>query len=368
MRAIFFLAFYLFSAWIFGQGHAWFIGDGFEADLLLVETRGDLFYKQQGLLFADSVQEVRFLPPVDEHRTLLPEIFYAPQEVRFPLATAQKLPFLNGAGTTGEPFQFYSMGVGINYTVVDSLEVDGKWYTIHQHFFDDGWVGGRPNAIQQHIAVSELGVIYSYGNWLQAHLLLMLWHEDPVKQRVLQKVYAHLELNNDWQEWKKMGSLATTYSFENGAEQLRAAWMDSRNDLELVSATYETIGAEVKANILLKNSSTIAYAFPLYFSIAPSKATIHFQDQNSEWDLLDTHYGAHLKQMSQEVYLAPGDEIRFTYTFPRYFGCGSCTDVTYEGFQVVTSRSFVYWLLQEPETHLGKEYVIYPHRAIRLVE
>jgi hypothetical protein len=341
---------------LFAQVQAWYVGERHGADLLLVDMKGDSCYKRQALMFNDSVREVKRSSHVGEaeHMDWMPWVFNVGHQVKFPPASAV-LEELHG-------------GIPMSYTVVDSLEVDGKWYLIHQHMTDDGWIGGRPNAVHQHIAVSDLGIIYSYENWIDAHLLFMFCHEDPAKQRVLQCVFKHLETTNGWQPWKKITAMANRYSFEICLEQLTGEWMATRNHIQLVSANYENIGQEIQANITIKNTSAMHYAFPLYFTIAPSAAMIHYPDTTMAWDLLETYSGQHMKQMYQEVYLAPGEQVSFSYIFRMEYGCGHCTKATYDGFQVYTLRSYLDWLLQDPETRAGNEYFIYPHREIRPVE
>jgi len=193
----------------------------------------------------------------------------------------------------------------------------------------------------------------------------MLCHHDPEKQKVLQAVYKHLEGKNAWEPWAKLADLASRYTYDTCAEMLKQQWTETRLHLQLVSCLMENIGNQIRVNVTIKNVSDINYTLPPYAMIAPASAMIYFGETFQPGNLLETHYGEHFKGMDKEVFLSPGEEVSFAYSFREYYGCGGCSDVTYSGFQVFSGFTFLNWMLNDPVPKYGRLYSYYPHREIK---
>lgn len=252
------------------------------------------------------------------------------------------------------------------HTTNDTITIAGKAYIVQYNFYDDGYIGGRPNQVNQSIVVSDFGTVFSYANYFNAHRVFMLCHSDNTQQKVLATIYQYLATKNNWANWNRILELSQQYPFENCFEKLSQDWLSIKSHIKLTKCSVEAINREIHVDVTIKNTSDIAYSSLGSYKIASSKAFIHYSDSTKShpWDLLDTHYGRHFKRISQPFYLKPNEEMSFSYVFPMYYGCGSCTKVTYSGFQIYRVPNFQDWLIHGKVMHEGQEYVLFPHREI----
>jgi hypothetical protein len=343
MRKILPVLFCLLTHLSYTQDEAYYASMTNGADLFHISLNGDSSSIRQAYAFEDSIKtlKVRNYNYLPLNFTVLSDMYMKEKPVSF----------IQG------PFSSYSR---------DSIEVSGKWHIIECTFSDDGFIGGRPNQVEKQITVSDLGLIYSFANFLNAHTIFMLCHNDPSKQNVLNAVYKFLEGKNDWLPWKKIYALTVSYTFENCQQELLARWLKMRNHLKLVSITSENKNGEVHYSATIKNTSDIAYALPEYYSIAPSRALIKFNNNGKQesWNLLESHYGPHFKRMNKEVFLSPGEEFTFSHVFRSEYSYGDFT-ITYEGFQVYSYETFFSWVLSDHVIHNGKTFIRYASREIK---
>jgi hypothetical protein len=92
---------------------------------------------------------------------------------------------------------------------------------------------------------------------------------------------------------------------------------------------------------------------------------VHYPD-SATWsnDLLTEHYGVSFKQLSEDLFLLPGQEVSLTHRFLETLACGHCPASTYTGLQVMSHFSLLGWLGSETKTHEGNTYWLFPHRQI----
>lgn len=249
---------------------------------------------------------------------------------------------------------------------IDSLEVLGKWYTVLAKYSTDAYLGGRPSQDNYRIWVKDLGLIYSYDSYFNHHNLFMLCHSDTAKQRVLEAVYEYLDESSFYPnqfstKWSKLAKLSSSYRFETCFKDLADLWKSSSDDLKLTSYNVENINGQIHFSATLKNVSSIAYALPEYFNIAPTHAKLKVWDGSKVIKVLDSS-GRHYKTINSAIYLSPDDEINFSHIFPERSACHNCQEVTYSGFQIVGGPGLLEWLLRGIVTHEEKLYITYPHQ------
>jgi len=262
------------------------------------------------------------------------------------------------------PNPFFNSHLGpISVNTVDSIEVNQKWYTLKFHFDDDRFVGGRQNAVNKSIWVSDLGTLYSYSNNFSPHEIIMLCQKDSSNQNALNSIYKHLEKTNNWFNWSKLLQLSTQYSFSTCITKLTKEWNKDGSALKILSTKSTTTNGMITYDVTLKNSSQKAYILPNYYSISPARATIYNQDSTTHnWDLIDSHYGKHFKRINTAHYILPGQEINFTQNLPNRTGTGN--KLIYHGFQLFSQRTFFNWFLSEEVLHDKINFKIYSHRQI----
>jgi hypothetical protein len=331
---------------------ACYLSDGLEADLFCVKM-DDSLRVQEAFTFKDTIGVLS----KKRHNRL---------QKRVPIYLSSRINY----DTTRKEILQYQGTFEAHFYWKDSIKVNERWYRIHFSYHDDGFVGGRPNQINKRIIVDEIGVIHSHSNFLDAHTLLMIFHKDSSTQEILGHVYEYLEKNKEPYfrniNWLKIASLARKYTFENGIAKLSNRWTDAQKDLKLISTQSKTIGSEIHYTATIQNISDKRYCFAQYGETAPSKAIVHYEHKTHPWDLLDTHYGRHFKRLNEAKYLEPGTTMHFKQKVPIRVGCGSCTHLTYDGFQVYQYRYNLFrWLLNDKLTVDGNDYFIYPLREIR---
>jgi hypothetical protein len=69
--------------------------------------------------------------------------------------------------------------------------------------------------------------------------------------------------------------------------------------------------------------------------------------------------------MRTPTYINAGETMNFSFTFLKYYGCGSCTNIQYSGFQIFGTPSLQTWLFSDSIEYEGEKYFLYPHREIK---
>ena len=312
-------------------------------DLLLVEYANNTQTTKQAFSFRDSIESKNM-----EGIKNVP-LFFS--------------PFQNNK-VDSMPSKISNFHFGpISENKIDSINVNGKWYTIKTHYDDDRFVGGRQNYVNRQIWISEFGMIYSFSNYSHSEELLMLCHKDSSKQVVLDSIYKHLENTNLWFNWNKLSKLSAQYPFSTCAEKLQKEWNEAGSALKLVYSNSTTVNNIIIYNVTIKNISNTGYTLPNYYSISPASATLHNQDSTSNnWDLMDTHYGKHFKRVNTQLFLSPGEEVSFTQNLSLRSGTGHI--LSYQGFQIFSQRTFTNGLFSEDIIYNDENYKTYTHRQI----
>ncbi|GEM_PF-5818229 len=251
---------------------------------------------------------------------------------------------------------------------LDTVLIDDEDYLVAFDFFDDRYVGGRPNHITKSIRVQGIGMIYSSSNWLDSHRAVMLWHSDAEKQRVLEQVYDYLANNAvGWEVWNEIAQLSREYSFSSVIDDLSDQWMSSKGDIRLVSYKSITSGAFVTYEATIKNNSSINYYFRPRTSVGPAEVIIHNKADSSRQDLTNTTYGPHYHRINDTICLIPGEVRTFTFSFRYSIGCVSCRP-EYSGLQFYPSGNLFEHILFEELSYHGERYTLFPHRTLLSAE
>ena len=337
------LPFYLLA---YSQREAYYIGTLAQTDLIHTQTIQEKTTIIKSFSFMDTIKEAS---------TIGEESFY------FPFQLNKRSSPDTTAIVNVLPYE------AISTYKIDSLLVAGKWYYIEEFFSDDGWIGGRPNQVNKQITVTELGVIYSSSNFIGSHQLMMLCHNDDSLQQVLLQVYDHLDRKKQpWNYWDKCRELSSAYPFSTAFADLTKRWLSSRNDLKLVNSHASCEGTTVHYAATIRNVSQTHYWIPRKTSVAPARAEIIYSnDFKSEWNLLQTSYGQHFRQLNEPYYLDPGDTVQITCDFPVETNSGT-RSYAFEGFQFLSYYRLLWWLVTEPEVRNGKKYVNFPYREVKI--
>jgi len=329
----------------FSQSEAYYINSSrghLAGDILLISYTSNSHAFKKSYSFKDSVIETNV------------------QESPFIHLNHSQIPSTKTDSIPSNPFFNTHLGpISVNTT--DSIQINQKWYTLKFHFDDDRFIGGRQNAVNKTIWVSDLGTIYSYNTNFSAHELVMLCQKDSVKQMVLNSIFKHLKKTNNWFNWSKLSRLSTQYNFSMCITKLTKEWNKDGSALIILSTTSTTKNGMITYDVTLKDNSNTAYVLPNYYSISPASATVFNQDSTTyNWDLIDTHYRRHFKQVNFPHYILPNQEINFTQNLSIKTGTGN--KLIYHGFQLFSQRTFFNWILSEDVLHEGTHFKIYSHR------
>ena len=192
----------------------------------------------------------------------------------------------------------------------------------------------------------------------------MLCHNNPAKHRLLQAVYRHLQKKGSWIPYETIADLVAKYPFGDCLAKLGEECAKMRNHLGIVSYHAETIDGMNHLDVTIKNTSGVAYAIPSRYKFGPSTAEVYYEDRTTTWNLLETNDGKHFREISETIYLSPGEKVEFSHVFSAEYFCGGCDKMTYSGFQIYGGRPFFDWMLGEKIMHNGKPYTAYPCREI----
>lgn len=346
------LLFFLKTSNSHAQNLAYYIGDYFGYELVLADLDKHRCI-ENAWIYGDSLYEANSQNILNTNF----ELCYFPEEWKLqPTEEVEKIKTYYGT------FRQKSIRK-------DSIEIEGDWHAVYSYYFDDGFIGGRQNHITSKIFVEGLGMIYSSDNFINNHNLLMFRCQDSSKQILL-------EASLQWMEnfkgiplpWKKLIELSSKSSFDALPSDWFKKWKATQQHLQLVSCEYTYHDNVVTLKARVKNVSNLNYYFPARLQIAPSKAKVYFGEKIEESNLLRTHYGSHYRPINKDVLILSGQEYEFTSSFTKHHGCGSCTDVKYEGLQFFNNVKFISWTLSKPSINEGVEQVIFPHREVLAVE
>ncbi|MEM6396819.1 MAG: hypothetical protein AAF741_10780 [Bacteroidota bacterium] len=251
---------------------------------------------------------------------------------------------------------------------------NGTEYEVTAYHFNDGFVGGRGAHDYKYIDVSGIGRIFqgsnNYGNGPFSGFVMVSF-KNPKIQNDLSEIFDSLHLSNDWLPWNKIAEISRKFEYNNLIGLLTETWMRSRDDI--VSTRIEIQYPEVRGGMVtlaafIKNTSDKGYFIPRGRLIGPSRATIQFRDRKEPWELTNPYSGKHFKLIRDSIFLAPGEEIKLSHSFPEHIGCGSCQRVTYSGFQIQSPIELYDWLLETDKLlRNNMAYRAFPYREVYML-
>jgi hypothetical protein len=259
------------------------------------------------------------------------------------------------------------------YFTKDSVFVNDNWYTIEIIQTDDHFVGGSPNRVTTDVFVEDLGLVYSYANWINAHTDLMICHRDTAKQEILTSTYNYLAKQHSIIEKSYLDRIiymTKEFEFANIVDLVSARWLKPKNDLKLLRTNSTNIDGQLNYVVTIKNVSSTGYWFIGSSEFGPAKVE---QRQNDEWimapidgDNHGTRYHFNFQIHRENIYLDPGEEITFHLKPNERQHCGICNENNFYGFQVHRyGMGFFQWLFSEPVEYDGKTYEVYHLKEIR---
>lgn len=284
--------------------------------------------------------------------------WFEPAYIPVPKKKAQSYP----KDTVYEALTYRSIPYEVNF--VDSILFQGKWVKIVEHKYDGNEIRSLPSTVHKYISVERIGKIYDYDNLFMTRELRMICLSDSTSQKLLVDVYKHLAKGkNNWNNWTVLLELAQKYQFATCVTELSKSWLETKDDIQLVSGKTEYVSDSIQYTVELKNSSETGYCFPKGIKIAPAKRILDIQLRTETWDLLGTDSGYPFQELPEDYYINPGETITISFGFPNETGSAE----TYEGIQVLTYCTFPYWLLNEPLKRAGRKYSLYPFRSITVL-
>lgn len=260
----------------------------------------------------------------------------------------------------------FSLHKGLKQYFEHNILVGEKEYTIQISHIDDGFIGGRPNQVNVKIVVEEIGVIYSYDNFFDAHQLYLLFASNSEQQEVISKVYQSLdEKNIPFGSWKNISKIIELYNYVSFIPETTKKWKQFAQDIQLVQTTSERSGDTIRYQVHIQNTSQQDYCFMKGAKVSPAWATIHTQDKQDHWDLRETHYGKHFSNLPNGLLIPKQKTTYLTLTLPVRTGCGACTHLDYFGFQQYVSIRPLHWFIQSSSYQSKEKCVPYPLREIQ---
>jgi hypothetical protein len=259
------------------------------------------------------------------------------------------------------------------YFTNDSVFVNDKWYTIEIIQTDDHFVGGSPNRVTTDVFVEDLGLVYSYANWINAHMDLMICHRNAEKQEILISAYECLAKKHpiviEKSDLTRIIYMTKELEFNNIVDLVSARWLKPRNDLKLLRTNSTNIDGQLNYVVTIKNVSSTGYWFIGSSEFGPAEVE---QRQNDDWiispidgDSHGTRYYYNFQIHRENIYLDSGEEITFHLKPNERQNCGICNENKFYGFQVHRyGMSFFQWLFSEPVKHDGKLYEVYQLKEI----
>jgi hypothetical protein len=331
------------------QNLAYYVTSNYKnADLVLVNLDSNQFGIKRVYAFGDTIQEL-----LTKRNSFLPDKFLKP--FSFPKYV------VSTETSKTSPFSVR----GFNSDKFDSVKVKDEWHKFFVHQDDDGFVGGRPNQTNRYIVVNGIGLVYSESNYMDGHKVYMYSHQDTSKQRILFNIYDYVKNQYPWFEKIKISTYSQNYRFNKIFQQLKSSWFESHNHLKNVSVKTTHINKSVNYKTTIKNTSQIAYYIPINSNIGPSRAILQFEDSafmNS--DLRYTISGRYYKNLNENIYLNPGQEVEISHQFSELDGCQSCIKVIYEGCQVKSNIKLLYWLTNQTTVHKNTSFTLYNQNRV----
>lgn len=248
----------------------------------------------------------------------------------------------------------------------DSFQFRSRWYQLTYSYFDDGYIGGRPNQVESSIHLEEVGLIFSYANFMNGHSAMLISHQDTFKNALLQAAYDRLDDTSMIHYPAEEFPSTFAMPFDVCLPALESRWLSSKYGLKLASYSSVDSSWTVKYSATIYNPTRYGYYILGRTNIAPARAQIKFPESNRdhEWNLLETHYGTHFHRLDSDVYIAPGDSVKFDWTFKRYHGCGNCESVDYQGFQVYGNMNLYTWFFTNSTYRKGQLFLPFVQREI----
>ncbi len=266
------------------------------------------------------------------------------------------------------------VGLPSFYFTKDSVFVNDNWYTIEIIQTNDHFVGGSPNRVTTDVFVEDLGMVYSYANWINAHMDLMICHRDTAKQEILTSTYEYLAKQHpiviEKSYLDRIIYMTKEFEFANIVDLVSERWLKPRKDLKLLRTNSTIINGQLNYVVTIKNISSTGYWFIESSEFGPAKVE---HRQNDEWiispidgDYHGTRYYYNFQIKRENIYLDPGEEITFQLKPNERQNCGICNENKFYGFQVLRyGMGFFQWLFSEPVEHDGKTYEVYHLKEIR---
>lgn len=264
----------------------------------------------------------------------------------------------------GSPF-----GDGLyNSAIVDSFNVNEKWYKIEIIQTDDHFVGGSPNRVTTDITLGDLGVIYSSSNWIGEHLDIMICHQDSIKQNLLTGAFKYIKINYPdviyEEKLERIITLTQNYNFNNLIDILSEKWLAPRHDLKLIETNSTIINGQINYAVTIRNISNIGYYFLAQSEFGPAAVEYRRNDESVTGSIdgnsHGTRYHYNFKKTSEPIYLDPGEEISFNILPNWRENCGSCNQNKYYGFQVYRyGVDFFSWVFSNDIVFDNKNYTLY---------
>lgn len=318
------------------------------ADFILVNLDTNQFGIKRVYTFGDTIQEL-----LTNRNSFLPDKFLKP--FSFPEFTVSPETLTKSAFSVR----------GFNSDKFDSVKVLNKWHKFFVHQDDDGFVGGRPNQTNRYILVNGIGLVYSESNNKDRHKVYMYSHQDTTKQRILLSVYDYVKDQYPWFEKIKISTDSQNYKFNKIFQQLKSSWLESHNHIKYVSVKTTHINKSVHYKAVIKNTSQIAYYIPINSNVGPSKAILQFEDSTfMNSDLRYTISGSYYKNLNENIYLKPGQEVEISHQFSELDGCQNCTRVIFEGCQVKSNVKLLYWLTNQTTMHNKTSFTLYNQNRV----
>ncbi len=331
------------------QNLAYYVTSNYKnADLVLVNLDTNQFGIKRVYAFGDTIQEL-----LTKRNSLLPDKFLKP--FAFPKYS------VSPETSKTSPFSVR----GYNSDKFDSVKVLDKWHKFFVHQDDDGFVGVRPNQTNRYILANGIGIVYSESNYMDRHKVYMYSHQDTSKQRILLSIFDYAKNQYPWFEQIKISTNSQNYRFNKIFQLLKSSWLESHNHLKNVSVKTTQINKSIHYKATIKNTSQIPYFIPRYANIGPSKAIVQFEDSTfMNSDLRYSISGSSYKNLNENIYLNPGQEVEISHQFYELDGCPNCIKVIYEGCQVKSNVKLLYWLTNQTTMFKNTSFTLYNQNKV----